>query len=70
MWRSCLKWFDRVGADADIAGLGKDFSEVRWHSFADWAGAFDWSVVDGRLLSPEVAAGTSGRGNPGAEPES
>jgi uncharacterized protein YbjT (DUF2867 family) len=29
-----LEWFDRVGYDADIAALRKDFSEVRWHSFA------------------------------------
>jgi uncharacterized protein YbjT (DUF2867 family) len=41
-----FEWFDRVGADADIAALRRDFSEVRWHSFADWAGAFDWSVVE------------------------
>jgi uncharacterized protein YbjT (DUF2867 family) len=41
-----FEWFDRVAADADIAALRRDFSEVRWHSFADWAGAFDWSVVE------------------------
>ncbi len=38
--------FDRVGADADIAALRRDFSEVRWHSFADWALEFDWSVLE------------------------
>src|SRR6202022_4301392 len=32
-----FEWFDRVGYDADIAPLRRDFSEVRWHSFADWA---------------------------------
>ena len=41
-----LEWFDRVGYDADIAALRRDFSEVRWHSFADWARAFDWSVLE------------------------
>ncbi len=41
-----FEWFDRVGADADIAALRRDFSEVRWHSFADWARAFDWSVLE------------------------
>jgi uncharacterized protein YbjT (DUF2867 family) len=40
-----FEWFDRVGADADIAALRRDFSEVRWHGFADWARAFDWSVL-------------------------
>jgi hypothetical protein len=41
-----FEWFDRVGYDADIAALRRDFSEVRWHSFADWAGEFDWSVLE------------------------
>src|SRR5882757_8575751 len=41
-----LEWFDRVGYDADIVALRRDFSEVRWHSFADWARAFDWSVLE------------------------
>jgi len=41
-----FEWFDRVGYDADIAALRRDFSEVRWHSFADWARAFDWSVLE------------------------
>ena len=41
-----FEWFDRVGYDADIAALRRDFSEVRWHSFADWAREFDWSVLE------------------------
>ncbi len=41
-----FEWFDRVGADADIAALRRDFSEIRWHSFADWAREFDWSVLE------------------------
>ncbi len=41
-----FEWFDKVGYDADIAALRKDFPEVRWHSFVDWARAFDWSVLD------------------------
>jgi uncharacterized protein YbjT (DUF2867 family) len=41
-----FEWFDRVGADADIAALRRDFSEVRWHTFAHWARGFDWSVVE------------------------
>lgn len=40
-----FEWFDRVGYDVDIAGLHRDFPEVRWHSFADWAREFDWSVL-------------------------
>jgi len=30
--------------DAAIAALRRDFSEVRWQRFADWAREFDWSV--------------------------
>jgi uncharacterized protein YbjT (DUF2867 family) len=41
-----FEWFDRVGYDADIAALRRDFPEVRWHSFADWARAFDWSILE------------------------
>ncbi|TIO75318.1 MAG: NmrA/HSCARG family protein [Mesorhizobium sp.] len=41
-----FEWFDRVGYDVDIAALRRDFPEVRWHSFADWAKAFDWSVLN------------------------
>ena len=41
-----FEWFDRVGADADIAALRRDFQEVRWHGFADWAREFDWSVLE------------------------
>ena len=41
-----FEWFDRVGYDVDIAVLRRDFPEVRWHSFADWARAFDWSALE------------------------
>ena len=41
-----FEWFDRAGYDVDIVALHRDFSEVRWHSFADWARAFDWSVLE------------------------
>lgn len=40
------EWFDRVGYAADIAALRRDFSEVNWHSFADWAKTIDWSGLD------------------------
>src|SRR6476619_4294374 len=41
-----FEWFDRVGYDADIAALRRDFSEVRWHNFADLAREFAWSVLE------------------------
>jgi len=39
-----FEWFDRVGYDVDIAALHSQFPEVRWHSFADWARAFNWGA--------------------------
>ncbi len=42
-----FEWFDRVGYDVDIAALHRDFPEVPWHSFADWARKFDWSILKG-----------------------
>ncbi|RWN24400.1 MAG: NmrA/HSCARG family protein [Mesorhizobium sp.] len=41
-----FEWFDRVGYDVDIAALHRDFPEVRWHSFADWARKFDWNALE------------------------
>ncbi|MDK1373481.1 MULTISPECIES: NmrA/HSCARG family protein [unclassified Sinorhizobium] len=41
-----FEWFDRVGYDADIAALRREFPEVHWLSFADWARAYDWSALE------------------------
>jgi len=41
-----FEWFSRTGYCVDIAGLRRDFPEVRWHRYADWASGFDWSVLD------------------------
>jgi uncharacterized protein YbjT (DUF2867 family) len=40
------EWFDRTGYSADIAALRRDFPDVAWHSYADWAKGYDWSVLD------------------------
>lgn len=40
-----FEWFDRTGYDAGIAALRRDFPEVGWHSYADWARGFDWGVL-------------------------
>lgn len=41
-----FEWFDRVGYSADIDGLRREFPEVGWQRFDDWAHATDWSVLD------------------------
>jgi uncharacterized protein YbjT (DUF2867 family) len=40
------EWFDKVGYSADIAALQRDFPEVGWQRFAEWAKQEDWSVLD------------------------
>ena len=40
-----FEWFDRVGYSVDIAALRRDYREVGWHTFEDWAKARDWSSL-------------------------
>lgn len=40
-----FEWFDRVGYHADIPAIRREFPEVKWRGFADWARGFDWSVL-------------------------
>ncbi len=40
------EWFDRVGYSADITGLRRDFPEVVWQRFSDWARQENWSLLD------------------------
>jgi len=32
-----FEWFDRTGFAADINGLRRDFPEVTWDNFEEWA---------------------------------
>ncbi len=38
-------WFNRVGYSANISELRKDFPEVNWESYKEWADRQDWKVV-------------------------
>ena len=40
-----FEWFDRTGYTADIKSLRRDFPEVKWHTFEQWARQQDWSVL-------------------------
>jgi uncharacterized protein YbjT (DUF2867 family) len=40
-----FEWFDKVGYSANIAALRKDYPEVGWRSFEDWARAQDWKKL-------------------------
>ena len=41
-----FEWFDRTEYAADIKGLRRDFPEVKWHRFEEWARKQDWSILD------------------------
>jgi len=41
-----FEWFDRTGYAADIKSLRRDFPEVTWHTFEEWARIQDWSLLD------------------------
>ncbi|MER6049284.1 NmrA/HSCARG family protein [Streptomyces sp. NPDC001793] len=43
-----FEYFTTVGLDVDVAGLRRDYPEVGWHSFTDWAADQDWPT----LLAP------------------
>jgi uncharacterized protein YbjT (DUF2867 family) len=42
-----FEWFDTKGYSADIAALRKDYPEVGWRSFEDWARAQNWKQLLG-----------------------
>lgn len=42
-----FEWFDRVGYTADIAALRREFPEVGWQRFGDWAESQDWAALLG-----------------------
>jgi uncharacterized protein YbjT (DUF2867 family) len=44
-------WADRVGHNVDIERLRRDYPEVAWHTFAEWAASQDWSVLDGEAAA-------------------
>ncbi|MET9578700.1 NmrA/HSCARG family protein [Streptomyces sp. DT199] len=40
-----FEYFTTSGLDVDVAGLRRDYPEVGWHSFAEWAVAQDWTTL-------------------------
>ncbi len=40
-----FSWFNRVGYATDIKNLHKEFPEVQWQNFEQWAQQQDWSVL-------------------------
>jgi uncharacterized protein YbjT (DUF2867 family) len=44
-----FEWFDTTEYATDIESLRRDFPEVKWHTFEEWARKQDWSVLDQKL---------------------
>lgn len=41
------EFFDKVGMNADIDALARDYPEVGWHRYADWVAQQDWAQLVG-----------------------
>jgi uncharacterized protein YbjT (DUF2867 family) len=35
-------WLERIGTHVDIASLRRRYSQIEWHTFAEWAATQDW----------------------------
>ncbi len=40
-----FEYFSGSGLDVDVVGLHRDYPEVGWHSFTDWATSQDWTTL-------------------------
>ncbi|WFB05757.1 NmrA/HSCARG family protein [Streptomyces sp. LX-29] len=40
-----FEYFTTTGLDVDVTGLRRDYPEVGWHTFTDWAVAQDWPAL-------------------------
>ncbi len=38
-------WFNRVGYHIDMEGLRRDYPDVAWPSFKEWASHQDWGLL-------------------------
>ncbi|MFB6835920.1 NmrA/HSCARG family protein [Streptomyces sp. NPDC056361] len=50
-----FSYFTTSGLDVDVAGLRRDFPEIGWHSFGDWARIQDWTAILTPGPTPEPA---------------
>ncbi|MEU4471662.1 NmrA/HSCARG family protein [Micromonospora sp. NPDC023888] len=55
-----FEYFTNVGLDLDVAGLRRDYPEIGWHSFADWAAAQDWVTLLSTPTADHVSSGSRG----------
>ncbi|WP_225832596.1 NmrA/HSCARG family protein [Streptomyces sp. NK08204] len=48
-----FEYFTTAGLDVDVTGLRRDYPEVNWHSFTDWAVAQDWPTLLSHTPTPQ-----------------
>jgi len=42
-YAAMLEWLERVGYTADVEGLRREYPEVGWHRFGEWAAQQNWA---------------------------
>jgi uncharacterized protein YbjT (DUF2867 family) len=47
-----FEWLARVGTTVDIGVLHREYPDLGWRSFPQWAAARDWSWLEERCLTP------------------
>ena len=50
------EWFETVGYSADIETLRRDYPEVGWHTFEEWARGQDWNVLNAETATPDATS--------------
>ncbi|MCZ6613417.1 MAG: hypothetical protein O6762_01905 [Thaumarchaeota archaeon] len=40
------QWFDKVGYSVDIPSLHREYPEIGWHTFEEWAKRQDWGMLE------------------------
>ncbi|KOY55261.1 NmrA/HSCARG family protein [Streptomyces sp. XY332] len=48
-----FEYFITAGLDVDVTGLRREYPEVGWHSFTDWAVAQDWPTLLSQTPKPQ-----------------
>ncbi len=41
-----LDWLDQAGYSVDIEAQRREYPEIDWHRYAEWAKARDWSAIN------------------------
>lgn len=50
-----MEWFDRAGYGVDVEALRREYPEVGWRTFRQWAESQDWSALGVSRGAPEGA---------------